>query len=132
MIYYRVALQGSQSPTWRWKSTVLTSLEAVLGLLKIYRSIPKERIRVFLFSSVEEMDEMLERANEGSPSTAVTVDQLWDKQCMSSLEMRRTEVELGSVGDHDSPYTFTLPTYSPQVLAWIKLLAKVERRELDP
>src|SRR5437763_11346366 len=100
MIYYRLALQGTQSPTWRWKSTILASLEAVLGLLKIYRNMPKERIRVFLSSSIEEMDEMLKRANQGLPSTAVTVDQLWDKQCMSSLEMRRLEVELGVVGDH--------------------------------
>ncbi len=132
MIYYRLALQGNQSPTWRWKSTVLTSLEAVLGLLKIYRSVPKERIRVFLSSTVEEMDEMLKRENEGLSSTAVTVDQLWDKQCMSSVEMRRLEVELGPVGDHNSAYTFTLPTYSPQVLAWMKLLARVERGELEP
>src|SRR5437588_8864945 len=102
MIYYRLALQGVQSPTWRWKSTVLTSLETVLGLLKLYRCVPKERIRVFLSSSVEEMDEMLRRANEGLHSTAVTVDQLWDKQCMNPLEMRRMEVELGSAGDHNS------------------------------
>src|SRR5438477_3038652 len=127
MIYYRLALQTSQSPTWTWKSTVLTSLEAVLGLLKIYRSVPKERIRVFLSSSTEEMDEMLKRENQGLPSTAVTVDQLWNKQCMSSIEMRRLEVELGPVGDHDSAYTFTLPTCSQQVLVWTKLLAKVER-----
>jgi len=87
---------------------------------------------VFLSSSVEEMDEMLKRENQGLPSTAVTVDQLWDKQCMSRLEMRRMEVELGSAGDHNSPYTFSLPTYRPPVLAWTKLLAKVERGELEP
>ena len=87
---------------------------------------------MFLSSSTEEMDEMLERANQGLLSTAITVDQLWDKQCVSSLEMRRMEMELRSVGDHDSPYNFTLPTYSSQVLAWIKLLAKIERGELEP
>ncbi len=37
MIYYRVALQGSQSATWRWKSSPLTSLDGVLGVLNLYR-----------------------------------------------------------------------------------------------
>ncbi len=30
MIYYRVALKADQSNPWRWKSTVLTSLHALL------------------------------------------------------------------------------------------------------
>ena len=111
---------------------MLTSLEAVLGLLKIYRCIPKERIRVFLSSSNAEMDEMLKRENQGLLSTAVTVDQLWDRQSMSGLEVRRLELELGSGGDYDSAYTFSLPISGPQVLVWTKLLAKVVRGELEP
>jgi hypothetical protein len=132
MIYYRIASQTAQSATWQWRSTVLTSIEAVLGLLKMYRCIPKEHIRVFLSSSTEEMDEMLKRENQGLLSTAVTVDQLWDKHSMSGLEMRRLELELGSGGDYDSAYTFSLPISGPQVLAWTKLLAKVVRGELEP
>ena len=131
MIYYRIASQTAQSATWQWKSTVLTSIEAVFGLLKMYRCIPKEHIRVFLSSSTEEMDEMLTRENQGLLSTAVTVDQLWDKHSMSGLEMRRLELELGSGGDYDSDYTFSLPISGPQVLAWTKLLAKVVRGELE-
>ena len=132
MIYYRIASQTAQSATWQWRSTVLTSIEAVFGLLKMYRCIPKEHIRVFLSSSTEEMDEMLTRENQGLLSTAVTVDQLWDKHSMSGLEMRRLELELGSGGDYDSAYTFSLPISGPQVLAWTKLLAKVVRGELEP
>src|SRR5262252_6404472 len=81
MMYYRVALQESQATTWQWKSTVLTSLHAVLGLLNIFRCVPKEHIRVFLSTTPEQMDEMLSQANQGLLSTAVTVDQLWDKHC---------------------------------------------------
>ena len=132
MIYYRIASQTAQSATWQWKSTVLTSIEAVFGLLKMYRCVPKEHIRVFLSSSTEEMDEMLKRENQGLLSTSVTVDQLWDKHSMSGLEMRRLELELGSGGDYDSAYTFSLPISVPQVLAWTKLLAKVVRGELEP
>jgi hypothetical protein len=40
MIYYRVALQADQSNPWRWKSTVLTSLNALFGFLKLYSMYP--------------------------------------------------------------------------------------------
>jgi len=129
MIYYRVALQGSRSATWRWKSSPLTSLHDVLGLLDLYHCVPNEHIRVFLSSSIEQMDEMLSRANQGLPSTAVRVDQLWDKHRMSWVEVRRLEIELGAGGDHDCPYTWSLPPSAPHMLAWSTLLARRARGE---
>jgi len=50
---------------------------------------------------------------------------------ISSLERRRLELETGPGGDHDVPYSFSLPPSLPQVLAWMRLLAKVHRGELD-
>jgi hypothetical protein len=88
-------------------------------------------MRVFLSSSIEQMEEMLSRANEGLLSTAVTVDQLWDKHCMSWIEVRRLEVELGAGGDHDQPYTWSLPPSGLHVLAWTKLRALRERGEFE-
>jgi hypothetical protein len=132
MIYYRVALRGSQSATWRWKSNPLTSLHPVLGLLNMYRCLPKEFIRVFLSTAPELMDAMLSRANLGLLSTAVTVDQLWDEHCVSWIEVRRLEVELGAGGDHDLPYTWSLPVSSSHMLAWTRLLARRARGELVP
>ncbi len=129
MIYYRVALRESQTARWGWKSSLLTSLNAVLGLLKMYHCMPKEHMRVFLSSSAERMEEMLSRANQGLLSTAVTVDQLWDKHCMSWIEVRRLELELGAGGDHDRPYSWSLPASRSHVLAWTKLLARRERGE---
>jgi len=93
--------------------------------------MPKERIRVFLSTSPEQMDVMLSRENLGLLSTAVAVDQLWDMHRMSWVEVRRLEVELGAGGDHDCPYTFSLPTFIPQILAWTKLCAHVERSGLE-
>ena len=131
MIYYRVALQGSQSAMWRWKSSPLTSLDGVLGWLQLYRCMPREHIRVFLSSSPEQMDAMLSRANQGLLSTAITVNQLWDKHCMSWIEVRRLEIELGEGGDHDCTYTWSLPPSGTQVLAWTTLLARKERGECE-
>lgn len=132
MIYYRIALRGSQSATWRWKSVPLTSLHQVLGLLKMYRCMPGEQIRVFLTTSPEQMEEMLCRANQGLLSTAITVDQLWDKHRVSWIEVRRLEVELGAGGDDDQPYTWSLPPSGAHMLAWAKLWALRERGELVP
>jgi hypothetical protein len=55
-----------------------------------------------------------------------------DERGNSSLEKRRVELECGAGGDHDIPYKFALPTSVPQVLAWMKLLAKVQAGALQP
>lgn len=73
------------------------------------------------------MEAMLRRENRGLLSTAITVDQLWDRYRVSWIEVRRLEIELGAGGDHDCPYTWSMPPSGPQVLAWKKLLARRDR-----
>jgi hypothetical protein len=51
---------------------------------------------------------------------------------MRALERRQEELESGPSGDHDLPYSFSLPLSLPQVLAWMTLLARVHRGELHP
>jgi hypothetical protein len=51
---------------------------------------------------------------------------------MSAPERRRLELERGPGGDHDVPYRFALPACMPQVLVWMRLLAKVHRGEVQP
>jgi hypothetical protein len=55
-----------------------------------------------------------------------------DERGISSLERRRVELERGAGGDHDLPYRFTLPIAMPQVLAWVKLLVRVQHGDLQP
>jgi hypothetical protein len=64
-----------------------------------------------------------ERGREGS---------VLESRGMSALERRRQELESGPGGDHDLPYSFSLPLSLPQVLAWMTLLARVQRGELHP
>ncbi len=78
------------------------------------------------------MEVMLRRENQGLLSTAITVDQLWDKHHTSWIEVRRLELELGSGGDHDQPYTWSLPPSIPYALAWTKLRALRERGGFEP
>jgi len=53
------------------------------------------------------------------------------ERSMSRLESRRLELELGPGGDQDIPYRFVLPPSMPQVLAWMRLLARIQRGELQ-
>ena len=124
MLYYRVALRGSQSATWRWKSSPLTSLDGVLGVLNLYRCVPREYIRLSLSTSPDQMDAMLSRANQGLLSTAITIDQLYDKHAVGWIEVRRLEIELGAGGDHDQAYAWSLPPSIAHALAWTKLRAR--------
>ncbi len=77
------------------------------------------------------------RENQGRASIAVTTNAWLNEsskaagvqyeRTMSSLDMRRLEVELGVGGDHDVPYAFALPPSMPHVLAWLMLLTSVHR-----
>jgi hypothetical protein len=129
-MYYRVAIRGSNSATWCWKFPPFTSLQDVLRVLNLYRVLPEECIRVFLFTSTQQMDAMLQRANQEGLTTAITVKQLWDPHRTSWMEVRRLEVELGEGGDHDQPYDGDLSLSSSQTLAWTTLLARRARGEL--
>jgi hypothetical protein len=66
------------------------------------------------------------------PNESGTSAYALDTMSIRVLESWREELERGSGGDHDLLYTFALPTTWPQVLAWIKLLAKVQTGELQP
>lgn len=92
MTYYRVALQRDQSPTWRWASTVLSSLDGVFGFLRLYHLVPRDHLRVFFSSSADYLNEMLARENQGLPSNSLTADQLFTEgKPVDPQEMQRLE-----------------------------------------
>ncbi len=176
-MYYRVAIQVNQQPTWQWKSTVLSSLDTLFRFLRLYSAFPQDRLRVFSSSSREGMDELLAHVNNGAESNSVTaahflqerkisvrtmtreasapgleanpervaiavtttpslketskVQPSFGEGSMSSLERRRAELEHGAGGDHDTPYTFAFPLSVPQTLAWTRLMARVQRGEME-
>ena len=84
-------------------------------------------MRVILSTSPEQLEEMLRRENQGLLSTALTVDQLWDKYRVNWYEVRRLEIELGAGGDHDQPYLWSCSSTSAHALAWTQLRILRER-----
>jgi hypothetical protein len=182
-MYYRVAIrqQGDQlnrPPSWQWKSTVLSSLQALFQFLRLYGTLPQGHLRIFSSSSRGSLEEQLAQENKGLNSHSVTAAQFLhermirspevtqgaperevgeyqetasiaasiksgltesgraaytlDEEGKSSLERRWLELELSPGGDHNVPYSFALPASVPQVLAWMSLLARVHRGELEP
>ncbi len=83
-MYYRVAIQADASPAWQWKSTTLSSLNALFQLLRRYRNLSQDHLRVFSSSSREEMDEQLVRENNGLTSHSVTAAQFMQEQMIGS------------------------------------------------
>ena len=167
-MYYRVAIQVDSSPTWKWKSPALSSLNILLQWFQYYRAVPHGRLRIFSSTSQEDLNEQLMQENQGLVSTSVPATQFLQERRIapqrvvreasaggtraneptatiatltepfpyenstSPLEKRREELERGAGGDHDFPYSFALSPSMPQVLAWMRLLAKVQRGELQP
>src|SRR5215472_5409443 len=85
-MYYRVAIQADASPAWQWKSTTLSSLNALFQLLRRYRNLSQDRLRVFSSPSREEMDEQLARENSGLASHSVTAAQFMQEQMIGSQQ----------------------------------------------
>jgi hypothetical protein len=162
MIYYRLALKIQHSSLWQWKSTKITSLTSLMQLIKIYKSTPKNEVRIFFSSSETIMDFMLNRANHGLTSNSLTLEQFLANQMrIDTTAMKRLELELASLEttnelpvpvktgklrseasyekatmkrstNYDEPYVFTLPISLQERLAWTRLLRKVRNGELVP
>jgi hypothetical protein len=72
------------------------------------------------------------RAHEHTAFIPAKTSPTPDGRGVSELDKRREELEYGAGGDHDLPYRFTLPTSLPQVLGWVKLLARVRQGDFQP
>ena len=69
-------------------------------------------------------------ANEQGASAALSELSL-SVSGASPLDKRREDLECGAGGDYDTPYQFALPLSMPQVLAWLKLQARVQQGDLQ-
>jgi hypothetical protein len=49
---------------------------------------------------------------------------------ISPMEQRRDALERGAGGDHDQPYRFSMLASTPEMLAWVRLLARVHHGDL--
>ena len=100
-MYYRVAIQLDPSALWQWRSTVLSSLNALLQFLRLYQALPQDRLRVFSSSSCEEMNEQLVRENTGLGSPSLTAAQFLQERMIRSTEVTRGAPECDEGASRD-------------------------------
>ena len=119
-MYYRVAIQVNASNTWKWKSSVLRSLDTVFGFLRLYKALPKDRLRVFTSASREDLDDMLARENSGQAIPSVTAEQFLREHMMQNQETEHQILERTEQVEYENQET-TLPPSSAPSLANDKL-----------
>jgi hypothetical protein len=108
--------------------TDIKQLESELGLQANKELIAKSVITGQLGDERSTSDAAL----TVKPVNHVISETQWNKREGSSLDFLQEKAVQSSGGDYDTPYTFTLPVSMRQALAWARLLAKVQRGELEP
>ena len=103
MTYYRLAEQDRQRARWAWKTTPVTSLQAVFQLLRIYGVRPQGGTRVFIASSKEDLNELLRSQNTNLPSSSVTATQFLHERNMSVPERMQNAPEQPASTQTDQP-----------------------------
>lgn len=87
-MYYRVAIQEGGTSTWKWKSTVLNSLNSLILWLQDYRILTHHFLYIFSSSSPEELSEQLVRENQELGSTSVPAIQFLQERGIAPREVR--------------------------------------------
>ncbi len=93
MIYYRIAMRSTRTNLWQWKTTTLTSLDALFGAIRLYSPAPKHLLRIFFASSTANLDDMLGHENSGLMSNSISVELFLKEKRIDAQEMLRLEAE---------------------------------------
>jgi len=110
-MFYRIAIRREedhqgQSPLWKWYSTALGSLNAVLLFFQFYHALPLDRLRVFSSSSREELHEQLLSENNGLGSNSVPAAQFLRQQ-FTPVPKKTAEVSVHQTGEQRGPATIS-------------------------
>ena len=70
-MYFRVATRLDSALHWHWESRVIATLDMLLRVLRLYRTMPCNHICVFFSSSVEGLDLTLDQTNKGLASNSL-------------------------------------------------------------
>ena len=133
----------------RENSGLLSNSITVEEFLKSGRKIDRQYIQQLEFElGLQESKELMARSvitrklgdehssfQTGSyfeSANAVTPETRGSNLESNPLKQTQEESKWSGGGDYDTPYTFALPVSMPQALAWARLLAKVQRGELEP
>jgi hypothetical protein len=104
-MFYRIAMQAGASPSWQWKSTPLSSLDAVLGFLRLHRALPQDRLRVFSSASREGLDEQFKRERGAMGFHSVTATRFLRERLISPGDTTRETSEQKTQENQEAVFT---------------------------
>jgi hypothetical protein len=141
-MYYRVAIQreGDQldrTPSWQWRSTVLSSLQTLFQFLRLYGALPQDQLRVFSSSSREGLEAQRAQENRGYKSDSVTAARFLLERmiCSPQVAQRTSEREEGSYQVKVSTAFATHPSMNESCKGFTTLdrwgLSALERKRLE-
>ena len=148
-VFFATSLEFINKMLVRENSGLLSNSITVEEFLKSGRRIDGQRIKELEFElGLQENKALIARSvitrklgDESSSlqatssfesANSVTSEARGSNRESNLMRLMREETEWSRGGDYDTPYTFALPVYMPQALAWARLLAMVQRGELVP
>ena len=106
----------------------IKQLEFELGLQESMELIAKSAIT----RKLGDESSSLQAASFIEPTNPVIAETRGNNQESNFIKQKREKLEWSRGDGYDTLYTFALPVSMPQILAWTRLLAKVQRGELIP
>ncbi|HYB02418.1 MAG TPA: hypothetical protein VED37_19495 [Ktedonobacteraceae bacterium] len=148
-VFFATSMKCMNEMLVRENSGLLSNSITVEDFLKNGRKIDGQCIRELEFElGLQESVELIARSaitrklgDERVPMAATPSIEIANYSTLESIgsslanilsSLKREDSEWSIGGDHDTPYTFSLPVSMPQALAWARLLAKVQNGELIP
>ncbi len=133
----------------RENSAMLYNSITVEDFIKNSRKIDRQRIRELEFElGLQESKQLIAKSaitrklgdehvsipasSSFAAANYTTLEAAMSNRAGSLLGHLQEDSEWSIGGDHDTPYTFSLPVSTPQALAWARLLVKVQNGELIP
>ena len=117
-MYYRIAIHVDHVSQWQWKSTALSSLDALFQWLRLYRAVPQDHLRVFSSCSREEMNEQLMRENQGREPTSITAAQFLQERRIGSPEVAWGASAHGTRGNEQTTSIAVVTELPPDGSSW--------------
>ena len=106
----------------------IKQLEFELGLQESMELIAKSAIT----RKLGDESSSLQAASSIEATNPVIAETRVNNQESNLIRQMREKLEWSRGDGYDTLYTFALPVSMPQILAWTRLLAKVQRGELTP
>jgi len=131
-VVYQIMIKTSRSADWVIFGTPTRDPFTAMRLLREARA-QNGHVTVVQASTISELEVLTRRMVRSGMSTATAEEHVGARDettmSMDEIDRLRWERERGHAGDHDVPYSFSLPASISVQMAWSRLLARTWRQQ---